>query len=79
MMPSGQYDYLDKGMVDARARHKTVNKLLKDYKMLQNIYRGQLEWHHYVFRAVASLVQMKIENDKTTMFQVVLEGDDDNY
>ena len=38
--------------------------------MLQNTCRGQLECHHYVFGAVANLVQMKIENDEMSVFQV---------
>ena len=37
--------------------------------MLQNSYREQLGWHHYIFGAVASFVQMKIENDEITVFQ----------
>ena len=43
--------------------------------MLQNTYRGQLDWHHYVFGAVANLVRMKIENDEMSIFQVVLDYD----
>ena len=66
-------------MADARARHETVNKLLKDYDMLQTINRGQLGWHHSVFGAVANLVKTKIENDETIVFQVVLEDDDKDY
>ena len=65
-------------MTDARARHDMVNKLLKDYNMLQNTYRGQLEWHHYTFGAVANLIQMIIENDETSIFQVVLDDDQNN-
>ena len=34
------------------------------------MYRGQLQWHHYVFGAVANLVQMKIENDEMHIFQM---------
>ena len=30
----GQHDYILKMMTDARVRHETVNKLLKDYNML---------------------------------------------
>ena len=30
-MPSGQNDYVDKMMTDARVQHETVNKLLKDF------------------------------------------------
>ena len=77
-MPSGENDYIDKMMMDARARHETVNKLLKDCNMLQNTYREQLEWHHYVFGAVDNLVQLKLENEEMTIFQVVLEDDGNN-
>ena len=37
-----------------------------------------MEWHHYVFGAVANLVQMKIKKDETSIFQVVLDDDDGN-
>ena len=35
-----------------------------------------MEWHHYVFGPVANLVQMRIENDETSIFQVVVDDDD---
>ena len=62
-------------MTDARVRHETANKLLKDNNILQNTYRGQLEWHHYAFGAVANLVllQMKVENNEMSIFQVIME------
>ena len=78
MTQSGQNDYIDKMMADARVRHETVNKLLKDYIMLCNPYREQLEWDHYVFGAVENLVQMKIENEETSVFQVLLDDDKGN-
>ena len=56
-------------MVDARVSHETVNKVLKDYNMLCNTYRGQLEQHHYVFGAVVNLVHMRIENEETSIIQ----------
>ena len=65
-------------MVDARARHETVNKLLKDYNMLCNPYKGQLEWHHYAFGAMTNLVQKRIEYGETSVFQVFLEDDEGN-
>ena len=43
--------------------------------MLCNTYRGQLEWHDCVFGAVANLVQMKTENEVTSIFQVVSQND----
>ena len=80
MTLSGQNDYIDKMMADARVRHETVKKLLKikDYNMLCNPYREQLEWDHYVFEAVANLAQMKIENEETSVFQVCLDDDNGN-
>ena len=45
--------------------------------MLQNTHGAQLEWHHYIFGAVANLVQMKIENNEMHIFQVLV--DDDKY
>ena len=47
--------------------------------MLQNTYRGQLEWHYYVFGAVANLLQMKIENNEMHVFQVIVDDDNDIY
>ena len=38
--PTARNDYVDKMMTDARARHKTVNKLFKDYNILKNMHRG---------------------------------------
>ena len=73
---SGQNDYIVKRMADTRVRHETVNKLLKDYNMLCNTYREQLEWDHYAFGEVANLVQMKIENEETSVFQAFLDDDD---
>ena len=61
--------------MDARAQHEMVHKLLKDYNMLQNTYRGQLEWHCYVIGAVADLVQIRIENNEMHAFQVVVDDD----
>ena len=47
--PGGKNDYVDKMMVDARARHETVNKLFKDYNVFKNTYRGKLGFHHLIF------------------------------
>ena len=35
--PTGMNEYVDKMMADARARHKTVNKLFKDNNILKNM------------------------------------------
>ena len=36
IMPSGQNDFVDKMVADARARDETVNKLLENHNMLKN-------------------------------------------
>ena len=73
--PTGRNDYQDKMMADARARHETVNNLLKHYNILKEKYRGDLDGHHKVFGAVVNLVQMKIENGEAKVFQIEVEDD----
>ena len=73
--PTGGNDYQDKMMADARARHETVNNLLKHYNILKEKYRGDLDGHHKVFGAVVNLVQMKIENGEAKVFQIEVEDD----
>ena len=71
--PAGRNDYVDEMMVDARARHKTVNKQFKEYNILKNMYRGELGVHHQIFKAVINLVHMWTKNDKVKVFQIELE------
>ena len=48
---------------NARARHETINKRLKDWKVLgANIYRHRRQSHKYVFKAVAVCTQISFEN-----------------
>ena len=69
--PTGRNGYVDKMMADARARHKTVNKLLKDYNIgvLKNMYKGELRFHHQIFEAVINICadadqqQIELENE----------------
>ncbi len=44
------------------ARHETVNKRIKQFKILKHRYRHGLEKHPSVFHAVANLTQLMIEN-----------------
>lgn len=44
------------------SRHETVNKRMKQFKILKNVYRNKLEKHPIVFHAVANLTQLMIEN-----------------
>ncbi len=43
-----------------RARHETVNKRLKDFKVLRIPFRHNLNDHKFCFYAIANLTQLKI-------------------
>jgi len=45
-----------------RSRHETVNKRIKDFGILSQVYRHNLIGHCHVFRAVIVLTQLAIEN-----------------
>ena len=45
-----------------RSRHETVNKRFKQWGILNQIYRHNLDNHAYVFRAVVVLTQLSMEN-----------------
>lgn len=45
-----------------RSRHETVNKRIKDFSILSQVYRHKLIDHCHVFRAVVVLTQLAIEN-----------------
>jgi DDE superfamily endonuclease len=47
---------------EARARHETINRRLKQWSCLKQVYRHDLEKHSVVLRAVAVLVQLNIKN-----------------
>lgn len=44
------------------ARQETVNKMIKQFKILKNTYRQSLEKHPLVFHAVANLTQLMLKN-----------------
>ena len=44
-----------------RARHETVNKRLKQFKMLDGAYRHNIGYHNFVFRSIAVITQLSIE------------------
>lgn len=49
---------------DVRARHETVNKLLKQFGILKSVFRQELSKHKAVFEAVAVITQIAIRNGK---------------
>jgi hypothetical protein len=44
------------------ARHETVNRRLKQFGILQKVYRHNLRKHPQCFRAVLNLTELMIEN-----------------
>jgi hypothetical protein len=44
------------------ARHETINARLKYWGILAQVYRHDIENHGYVFRAVAVITQLAVEN-----------------
>lgn len=59
---TGNRNDYQKNMAIVRARHETVNRHLKQFKVLHHTYRHELCLHKYVFLVVANLTQMLLEN-----------------
>lgn len=51
-----------KAMSMARVRHETVNRCLKKWRVLKDVFRHHRSKHHIAFRAVAVLTQIAFEN-----------------
>ena len=45
-----------------RSRQETVNKRFKQWEILVQVYRHDITMHGYVFRAIAVITQLAIEN-----------------
>ena len=58
-----------KSMSVARARHETVNRRLKQWQSLQQIWRHDRSKHEHVFQSVCVLTQIEFENHRPP-FQV---------
>lgn len=52
-----------------RARHETVNKRLKDFRVLSTPFRHPLSKHSWVFRAAAVCVQLALRGE-SPLFQI---------
>ena len=48
-----------------RARHETVNRRFKQFKILHDVFRHNLKLHRHVFRAVVVLTQIEIDCGNT--------------
>ena len=58
------------------ARHETVNKRLKQFAALSNVWRHNISKHSTAFHAVALVTQISIENGEP-LFEI--EGYDDQH
>ncbi len=56
--------YIAKGR--ARARHEGINSLFKIFGILKYPFRHNIEKHGRVFRAIATITQVKLKNEQPT-------------
>jgi DDE superfamily endonuclease len=49
----------------ARARHESLNKKVKDYKILEHRFRHPLMKHKTVFEAIITIIQYDLDNGST--------------
>lgn len=47
---------------DVRARHETVNRRIKDFHVMKNQFRHDIEKHVHCFNAVAVITQLNIQS-----------------
>lgn len=52
-----------------RSRQETVNRRFKQWKILHDVYRGDLTMHRDIFAAIAVITQLAINNGEK-LFQV---------
>jgi hypothetical protein len=48
---------------DIKSRHETVNKRLKDFGVLRQMYRGGWKEHTIIFRAICIITQIKMKRE----------------
>jgi hypothetical protein len=53
-----------KAMNRARARHETINRRLKTWKSLKQVFRHESQKHHIIFRSVMVIEQIAINNGR---------------
>ena len=53
-----------------RNRHETINRRLKEWKCIKECLKHSLDKHSAMFRAVAVIVQLSVENGELTLFDV---------
>ena len=53
-----------------RSRHETVNKRMKQFNVLKNCFRHDIEKHGYCFDAIAVITQLAIAKGGEPLFPV---------
>lgn len=52
------------------SRHETVNKRIRQFKILNDIFRHNIQNHPLIFHAIVNITQLMIENGEP-LFKVV--------
>ena len=55
---------------DVRARHETVNRRMKQFFILRNIFRHEIKKHVFVFDAIAVITQISIQYGREPLYCV---------
>lgn len=71
----GSVEQMEAQSAFVRRRHETINKRFKQWGILKQVYRGDIAKHGQVFRLVAIVTQLAIENGEP-LFQVDYQDPD---
>jgi DDE superfamily endonuclease len=71
--PSGVNNAEERMNQVARARHETVNSLLKRWGVLRTAFRHELVKHATAFHAIAIISQIQIEAGESRLFEVLYD------
>jgi hypothetical protein len=73
--PTGLNNFEQRQQKMVRSRHETVNSRLKQWSALNRVFRHRLSKHSPVFRAVANILQLSIENGEP-LFEIEYDDND---
>ena len=65
-------------MSKARARHETINRRLKQWQCLKQMWRHDRHKHHFAFKSVLTLVQLEFHHGHRP-FQLNVVNDNQEY
>ena len=76
--PTGLGRPTDKNQSALRARHENVNRRLKEFAILNTMFRHDINKHYIVFHAVANLTNMKLKTE-SPMYDILWVEDEQEY